>query len=72
MGFNIAAGIKQISDTNDDGSLGCKDPDPQTKEIFLPFRCFCSRKDVRHVTSTFASYFSSFLSICYLLLLNFS
>ncbi|XP_044471959.1 U-box domain-containing protein 35-like [Mangifera indica] len=38
--------IKQISDTNDDGSLGCKDPDPQTKEIFLTFRCFCSRKDI--------------------------
>lgn len=25
----------------------CKDPDPQTRELFLPFRCFCTRKDIQ-------------------------
>ncbi|KAE8680950.1 transcription factor MYB1R1-like isoform X1 [Hibiscus syriacus] len=25
----------------------CKHPDPQTREVFLPFRCFCTRKDIR-------------------------
>ncbi|XP_031255082.1 U-box domain-containing protein 35 [Pistacia vera] len=43
---NVAAGINQISDINGDSSLVCRDPDPQTKEIFLPFRCFCTRKDI--------------------------
>ncbi|PKI50805.1 hypothetical protein CRG98_028800 [Punica granatum] len=28
-------------------SLAGKDIDPQTREIFLPFRCFCSRKDIQ-------------------------
>lgn len=24
-----------------------KDMDPSTRDLFLPFRCFCTRKDVR-------------------------
>ncbi|XP_041022472.1 U-box domain-containing protein 52-like isoform X1 [Juglans microcarpa x Juglans regia] len=35
------------SDNGDECSLVCKDPDKQTREIFLPFRCFCTRKDIR-------------------------
>lgn len=34
-------------DNGDECSLVCKDPDKQTMEIFLPFRCFCTRKDIR-------------------------
>ncbi|KAK3211205.1 hypothetical protein Dsin_015911 [Dipteronia sinensis] len=37
--------LNQISDINGDNPLICKDPDPQTRELFLPFRCFCTRKD---------------------------
>jgi hypothetical protein len=29
-----------------ENTLVCADPDQQTKELFLPFRCFCTRKDV--------------------------
>ncbi|XWS70637.1 hypothetical protein CRYUN_Cryun03dG0063800 [Craigia yunnanensis] len=36
----------QISDFDGDLPLVCKDPDPQTRELFLPFRCFCTRKDI--------------------------
>lgn len=43
---SLGAGMNQICDVSGDGSLVCKDPDPQTREIFLPFRCFCTRKDV--------------------------
>ncbi|XP_073289883.1 U-box domain-containing protein 52-like isoform X1 [Primulina huaijiensis] len=33
---------------NDDVSKGSKGPfDNQTKELFLPFRCFCNRKDIK-------------------------
>ncbi|XP_073033487.1 U-box domain-containing protein 35-like isoform X1 [Primulina eburnea] len=33
---------------NDDVSKGSKVPfDNQTKELFLPFRCFCNRKDIK-------------------------
>lgn len=42
----FVAGMNQICDIGGDSSLICRDPDPQTKEIFLPFRCFCTRKDV--------------------------
>ncbi|OMO61929.1 hypothetical protein CCACVL1_23149 [Corchorus capsularis] len=38
--------LNQISDINGDLPLVCKDPDPQTRELFLPFRCFCTRKDI--------------------------
>ncbi|XP_062164924.1 U-box domain-containing protein 52 [Alnus glutinosa] len=27
-------------------ALRCAEPDQQTKELFLPFRCFCTRKDI--------------------------
>lgn len=29
-----------------ENTLVCADPDQHTKELFLPFRCFCTRKDV--------------------------
>ncbi|GKV37767.1 hypothetical protein SLEP1_g45757 [Rubroshorea leprosula] len=32
---------------SDELPIVCKDPDPQTKELFLPFRCFCTRKDIQ-------------------------
>lgn len=41
---------------NGDASWVCRDPDPQTKELFLPFRCFLTRKDV-------SCFFLSFLVI---------
>lgn len=33
------AGLNQISDSNGTSS-------PDSKDLFLPFRCFCTRKDV--------------------------
>ncbi|WCJ30663.1 Protein kinase protein with adenine nucleotide alpha hydrolases-like domain [Euphorbia peplus] len=30
-----------------ENSLVCRDPDPQTRDLFLPFRCFCSRKEIQ-------------------------
>ncbi|KAI4337438.1 hypothetical protein L6164_015856 [Bauhinia variegata] len=30
-----------------ENTLVCKDPDGQSKEIFLPFRVFCTRKDIQ-------------------------
>ncbi|VYS53359.1 unnamed protein product [Arabidopsis thaliana] len=30
-----------------DSSLVCRDPEGISKEIFLPFRCFCTRKDIQ-------------------------
>ncbi|CAH8390000.1 unnamed protein product [Eruca vesicaria subsp. sativa] len=30
-----------------DSSLVCRDPEGASKEIFLPFRCFCTRKDIQ-------------------------
>ncbi|KAK5814180.1 U-box domain-containing protein 35-like isoform X1 [Gossypium arboreum] len=39
-------GLNQFSEMNGDLPLVCKDPDPQTRELFLPFRCFCTRKDI--------------------------
>ncbi|KAK2659107.1 hypothetical protein Ddye_005640 [Dipteronia dyeriana] len=39
--------LNQISDINGDNPLICKDPDPQTRELFLPFRCFCTRKEIQ-------------------------
>lgn len=37
----------QISDASGECALVCRDPDPQTKDLFLPFRCFCTRKDIQ-------------------------
>ncbi|KDP33410.1 hypothetical protein JCGZ_06981 [Jatropha curcas] len=42
----------QIADPNGDCILVCKNPDPQTKDLFLPFRCFCTRKDVSIIEYT--------------------
>ncbi|XVF48101.1 hypothetical protein PTKIN_Ptkin03bG0164500 [Pterospermum kingtungense] len=39
-------GLNQIPDINGDLPLVCKDPDLQTRELVLPFRCFCTRKDI--------------------------
>ncbi|KAL5782850.1 hypothetical protein ACOSP7_007879 [Xanthoceras sorbifolium] len=39
--------LNQISDVNGENPLICRDPDPQTRELFLPFRCFCTRKDIQ-------------------------
>ncbi|KFK32639.1 hypothetical protein AALP_AA6G269400 [Arabis alpina] len=30
-----------------DTSLVCRDPEGASKELFLPFRCFCTRKDIQ-------------------------
>ncbi|KAL0741207.1 hypothetical protein Bca4012_082720 [Brassica carinata] len=30
-----------------ESSLVCRDPEGASKEIFLPFRCFCTRKDIQ-------------------------
>lgn len=44
--FLVVTGLNQFSEMNGDLPLVYKDPDPQTRELFLPFRCFCTRKDV--------------------------
>ncbi|CAN4077183.1 unnamed protein product [Withania somnifera] len=33
---------------SDEGGSGNVEMDPQTKELFLPFRVFCTRKDIQH------------------------
>lgn len=35
-----------VSELSQDTSLVCRDPEGASKELFLPFRCFCTRKDV--------------------------
>ncbi|CDY55241.1 BnaC02g44910D [Brassica napus] len=35
------------SEMSQDSSLVCRDPEGASKEIFLPFRCFCTRKDIQ-------------------------
>lgn len=35
-----------VSELSQDSSLVCRDPEGISKELFLPFRCFCTRKDV--------------------------
>ncbi|XP_050366518.1 U-box domain-containing protein 52 [Argentina anserina] len=35
------------SNPNWEHHLVCKDPDPQTRELFLPFRVFCTRKNIQ-------------------------
>ncbi|KAF2313576.1 hypothetical protein GH714_011819 [Hevea brasiliensis] len=37
--------VNQIADANAESMLVCRDPDPQTRELFLPFRCFCTPID---------------------------
>uniref|UniRef100_A0A5B6Z2D4 RING-type E3 ubiquitin transferase n=1 Tax=Davidia involucrata TaxID=16924 RepID=A0A5B6Z2D4_DAVIN len=37
----------QISDVYDETGSALPDSDPQIKELFLPFRCFCTRKDIQ-------------------------
>ncbi|KAK4277066.1 hypothetical protein QN277_015121 [Acacia crassicarpa] len=39
--------VPRPNGAGDESSLICKDPDPQTKEIFLPYRVFCTRKDIQ-------------------------
>ncbi|KAJ8758601.1 hypothetical protein K2173_000322 [Erythroxylum novogranatense] len=39
--------MNQVADSNALNALVCKEPDSQTKELFLPFRCFCTRKDIQ-------------------------
>lgn len=34
------------ADMKDDGSVHRQQLDAYAKELFLPFRCFCTRKDV--------------------------
>ncbi|CDP12490.1 unnamed protein product [Coffea canephora] len=36
-----------LADANDSIQRSYKDADGQSKELFLPFRCFCTRKDIR-------------------------
>ncbi|CAN1164164.1 U-box domain-containing protein 52 [Linum perenne] len=39
--------VNQVVDANGESPLLCKNPDPVTREMFLPFRCFCTRKDIQ-------------------------
>ncbi|CAL1352930.1 unnamed protein product [Linum trigynum] len=39
--------MNQVIDANGESSLVCRNPDSQTRELFLPFRCFCTRKDIQ-------------------------
>jgi len=53
----LAGGDRRVSDGGVpaggvEDAAGYKQPtDPQMKDLFLPFRCFCTRKDVRTRTS---------------------
>jgi len=40
------AGVLKHGNGGETNALRCAEPDQQTKELFLPFRCFCTRKDV--------------------------
>ncbi|GAV63651.1 Pkinase domain-containing protein/Usp domain-containing protein [Cephalotus follicularis] len=37
----------QTPDAKCENTLVCNNPDIQTRELFLPFRCFCTRKDIQ-------------------------
>jgi len=54
-----------VSELSQDSSLVCRDPEGISKEIFLPFRCFCTRKDVSFLVYIMFL-FSSFVYILYL------
>ncbi|XVE71429.1 hypothetical protein DITRI_Ditri10aG0149300 [Diplodiscus trichospermus] len=43
----LSSRLNQFSDVDGDLPFLCKDPDPQTRDLFLPFRCFCTRKDIQ-------------------------
>ncbi|KAA8520993.1 hypothetical protein F0562_011666 [Nyssa sinensis] len=45
-GQNVVLVHVKISDVSDGNGSALGDSDPQTKELFLPFRCFCTRKDI--------------------------
>lgn len=49
-------------------AAGYKQPtDPQMKDLFLPFRCFCTRKDVRtapHTSNVAAAVLHGAISLC--------
>jgi len=38
--------LPRLTGIVDVNSLICKDPDQRTRDLFLPFRCFCTRKDI--------------------------
>ncbi|XP_010548526.1 PREDICTED: U-box domain-containing protein 35 isoform X2 [Tarenaya hassleriana] len=37
----------KLNQINGDASLVCRDPEGPYKELYLPFRCFCTRKDIQ-------------------------
>ncbi|GMI83855.1 hypothetical protein like AT2G24370 [Hibiscus trionum] len=39
--------LNQFAESNGGLAFMCKEHDPQTREVFLPFRCFCTRKDIQ-------------------------
>ncbi|GMI83853.1 hypothetical protein HRI_002054600 [Hibiscus trionum] len=39
--------LNQFVESNGGLPFVCKDPDLKTREVFLPFRCFCTRKDIQ-------------------------
>ncbi|CAK9169092.1 unnamed protein product [Ilex paraguariensis] len=43
----LGAGSNQISNVSEEVGSISGDSDFQTKELFLPFRCFCTRKDIQ-------------------------
>ncbi|XP_059638990.1 U-box domain-containing protein 52-like [Cornus florida] len=44
--YFLGAGLNQNSDLSNQNGSVCKDSDTLNKELFLPFRCFCTRKDI--------------------------
>ncbi|CAH9108002.1 unnamed protein product [Cuscuta europaea] len=44
---NLTQRSNQDSDICDENGLTLREMDPQSKELFLPFRVYCTRKDVR-------------------------
>ncbi|GMI82610.1 hypothetical protein like AT2G24370 [Hibiscus trionum] len=47
--------LNQVAESNGGLAFVCKDHDPQSREVFLPFRCFCTRKDVSLIPTFIAS-----------------
>ncbi|XP_050220556.1 U-box domain-containing protein 52 [Mercurialis annua] len=45
--YNPLVTPRGAGDSNGESTLVCRDPDSLTKELFLPFRCFCTRKDIQ-------------------------
>ncbi|CAH8274733.1 unnamed protein product [Arabidopsis lyrata] len=44
---SINSNSSKMSQINNDSSLVCGDPEGSYKQLFLPFRCLCSRKDIQ-------------------------